>query len=79
MDIAAQYAQALFESEKPTLAGLRATLKHRGQERLMPRIFAEYKKLLLKEERLKKYAAVTPEGERARILLELYHTLIATR
>jgi hypothetical protein len=76
MDIAAQYAKALSEIEWPSLKNLQATLKVNGRTALLPRIFAEYQKLLLKRERSKQYAKVTPEGERTRVLLDLYRTLV---
>lgn len=71
------YAKALFELT-PTakhLASLRALLKRRGHEKLLPRIFSEYQKLVLGEKRLAAHKKVTPEKERTRILLELYRTL----
>ena len=76
MDIAAQYAKALSESERPKLENLLQSLKAHGRTALLPRIFAEYQKLLLKRERSKQYAQVTPEGERIRVLLDLYRALV---
>ena len=79
--IATDYAKALYKSGKQnakTLANLRTTLKRRGHEALLPRIFAEYQKLLLAQTRRAKAAAVTPEAERTRVLLELYRTLTHT-
>ncbi len=75
--IETDYAKALYaiEPDKTHLANLREVLKRRGHEKLLPRIFSEYKKLLLAEERKKSAAKVTPEAERTRILLELYRTL----
>jgi hypothetical protein len=77
---AEDYAKALCQLEaKPEhIAGLRDALKRRGHLKLFPRILAEYEKLQLRERRLKKQKEVTPEGERTRVLLELYRTLIAT-
>ncbi len=77
---AEDYAKALYQLEaKPEhVAGLRAALAQRGHLKLMPRILAEYEKLQLRARRLKKQKEVTPEGERTRVLLELYRTLIAT-
>jgi hypothetical protein len=77
MQLAAQYAKALFESQKPTITGLRAALKKRGHEKLLPRIYSEYAKLQLQKERRAKATEVTPEQERTRILLELYRKLTA--
>jgi hypothetical protein len=76
MDIAAQYAKALSEIEQPSLKNLEASLKASGRQTLLPRIFAEYQKLLLKRERSKQYAQITPEGERTRVLLDLYRELV---
>lgn len=76
--IETDYAKALYQT-KPTaahLAGLRKALERRGHEKLLPRIFSEYKKLLLAEERKKQAQKITPEAERTRILLELYQKLI---
>jgi hypothetical protein len=76
MDIAAQYAKALSQIEQPSLKNLRSSLESSGRIALLPRIFAEYQKILLKRQRSKQYAKVTPEGERTRILLDLYRTLV---
>lgn len=75
MELAAQYARALYEAKDKSLPNLRAALKRRGHEKLLPRIYAEYKKLLTGAERRAAAAKVTPEAERTRILLELYHKL----
>lgn len=86
MDVARSYARALYaltaslpEGAKAgeLLANLRAALARRGHGKLLPRIFAEYQKLALKEERARAAAAITPERERTRILLDLYRKLIA--
>ena len=79
MTLAAQYARALHESEAPDeakLKNLREALLRRGHEKLLPRIFTEYERLVEKKERLEEYKKVTPEKERTRILLELYKKLI---
>lgn len=82
MIISAQYAKALHAAlqEYPRkrvtyLRGLREALKRRGHEKLLPRIFSEYKKLELRTIRSEQYARVTPEQERSRTLLELYRIL----
>lgn len=78
--IATDYAKALFElggSEK-RLASLRSVLKRRGHEKLLPQIYAEYRKLALGKERLAKHKEVTPQQERTRVLLELYKKLTST-
>lgn len=82
MTLALQYAKALHMAlgEHPRkkvtyLRSLREALKRRGHEKLGPRIFSEYRKLLLKGERRDAYQTVTPERERMRVLLELYRKL----
>ena len=73
------YAKALYEASKSDLlANLRMALKRRGNEKLLPRIFSEYKKLVLAQARRKRAAEITPEAERTRVLLELYRKLIHT-
>ncbi|KKW35851.1 hypothetical protein A2852_02590 [Candidatus Adlerbacteria bacterium RIFCSPHIGHO2_01_FULL_54_23] len=71
------YAQGLFELDpgKSDLPKIRAVLKRRGHEKLLPRIFSEYQKLVLRKERSAMYKKVTPEKEQNRILLELYRKL----
>ena len=85
--IAADYAKALHElgtsdvpgtSGVPLLRNLRGVLKRRGHEKLLPRIFSEYKKLLLQKERLTMHKQTTPEQGQTRILLELYKRLVAS-
>ena len=76
MELAHQYAKALFESERPTVAKLRDALERRGHLKLLPRIFAEYQKLLLQQDRRIARSKVTPAQERTRVLLELYNNLI---
>jgi len=75
--IATDYAKALYQlqANARNLPALRALLKRRGHEKLLPRILSEYQKLALQEKRLQVHKKVTPEKERARILLELYRTL----
>ena len=78
--IETDYAKALYalNPDKSHLAKLRALLKRRGHEKLLPRIFSEYKKLALGAERSVRAAKVTPEAEQTRVLLELYRALIRT-
>ncbi len=78
--IETDYAKALYSlnPDKSDLAALRNLLKRRGHEKLLPRIFMEYKKLVLAEERRERSAQITPEAERTRVLLELYRKLIHT-
>ena len=85
MTLEQQYAQALYElvSKNPArsseyLTGLTQTLSRKGHQKLMPRIYSQYCSILERGERSKKYAAITPESERTRILVELYRTLVAT-
>ncbi len=74
------YAKALYSlnPDKSHLVKLRTLLKRRGHEKLLPKIFAEYQKLALAEKRRERAAAITPEAERTRVLLELYRKLIHT-
>ena len=79
MTLATQYARALYASKVPDaerLSGLRAALKRRGHEKLLPRIVAEYERLAVQEKRLASYKKTTPEKEQTRVLLELYQTLV---
>jgi hypothetical protein len=83
MTTASAYARALFaaQQEHPEqgakqLKNLKALLIRRGHASLLPRIYAEYKKLSLREERLESQKRVSPQAERTRVLLELYRTLI---
>ena len=78
--IETDYAKALYALTpgKSDLAKLRALLRRRGHEQLLPRIFSEYKKLALAEERRERNSTITPEAERTRVLLELYRALIRT-
>ena len=79
MNNATQYAKALYAlGDKATMPGLRAALRRRGHEKLLPRIYAEYQKLVLQEKRLEHHKRVTPKKERTRILLELYKKLVAS-
>ena len=76
MNNATQYAKALYAlGDKATMPALRAALRRRGHEKLLPRMYAEYQKLLLQEKRLEHHKRVTPKKERTRILLELYKKL----
>lgn len=76
--IAADYAKALYElgGSAARLHKLKAVLKSRGHEALLPKIFAEYQKLELRAQRRARAAEVTPERERTRVLLELYKKLV---
>ncbi len=75
--LATDYAKALYTlgGNAKNLRGLRTVLARRGHEKLLPQIFAEYKKLVLGAERLAQHKEVTPEKEQTRILLELYKKL----
>jgi hypothetical protein len=75
--IESDYAKALYATNPgmKELSNLRAALKRRGHEKLLPRIYSEYKKLLLADQRRARAAEVTPEAERTRVLLELYRAL----
>ncbi len=86
MNTAAYYATALYElaakdpSKSATyLKNLRASLASRGHEKLLPRIWSEYQKLVLKQRRVEKHREITPEMERTDKLLQLYRKLIATK
>ncbi len=85
MTTSATYAQALYEltenaPRKGTkyLKNLRGVLTRRGHEKLFPKIFSDYQKLMLKEKRAKAHIKTTPTLERTRLLLELYRRLITT-
>ncbi|MEI6864287.1 MAG: hypothetical protein WCK46_02910 [Candidatus Adlerbacteria bacterium] len=82
MNTALYYARALFAliEKKPKdgatyLHNLDATLKKRGHQKLLPKIFNEYRKLVDHKERVESQKAETPEQTRTRHLLELYRTL----
>ncbi len=76
---AAEYAQAIYDAgEKVSVKHVREALARRGHIKLMPQIYREYEKLLLRRDRLEKHQKITPTQERTRILLELYKKLIAT-
>ncbi len=86
MTIETQYAQALYElvtkdpiKSEMYLGNLQKTLKAKGHQKLLPRIFAEFKTILDQKERSKKYSLVTPEQERTRNLLELYRKLVTSQ
>ncbi len=74
---ALQQAQASHKTPAELLQNLRATLARRGHAGLFVRIFFEYQKLVLKEERSNAAHAPTKEQERTRVLLQLYRTLTA--
>ncbi len=77
--IAADYAKALYQlGERVDIKDLRAALKRRGHERLLPHIYAEYQKLLLAEKRLTLHKHITPGSEQTRVLIEMYKKLIAS-
>ena len=85
MNTAAYYARALFalieESPKKAatyLHNLDSVLKSRGHQKLLPKIFSEYQKLQLAQERITHHKETTPEQERTRTLLELYRKLTKT-
>ncbi len=73
------YAKALYSltSKSDLLEKMRVALKRRGHEKLLPRIYAEYKKLELAKNRAQMHALITPEKERTRVLLELYRKLVS--
>ena len=82
MTIASSYARALHAlvTENPKkgreyLKNLMAILSRRGHQKLMRPVFAEYQKIELHGERLASQSSITPQKERARVLLELYRTL----
>ena len=82
MNLSQSYARALYDvSSKEDiqipemLKNLRQALMRRGHEKLLPRIFSEFEKLSLRDERLREYKTITPEAERTRVLLELYRKL----
>jgi F0F1-type ATP synthase delta subunit len=85
MNLATSYAKALFEvtskdevKASEVLKNLREALRRRGHEKLLPRIYSEFEKLQIKENRLTEHKKVTPEAARTRMLLELYQKLIST-
>ncbi len=85
MTLADSYAKALRalvienpSKQKEYIKGLEEALKRRGHEKLLPRILKSYELLELQGQRRTAYAEVTPEKERNRILLELYHKLVSS-
>ncbi|MEK7068550.1 MAG: hypothetical protein AAB964_01910 [Patescibacteria group bacterium] len=77
---AADYAQALYDvGERASIARVREALERRGHIKLLPRIYAEYQKLILRDRRAKLRERSDPAHERTRILLELYKKLLASR
>jgi hypothetical protein len=84
MTLEEMYARALFgidTEKKPSeiLRALKAALSKRGHASLLPRIFREYERLNLKQTRAQKYATLTKESERTRVLIELYKKLVNSR
>jgi len=75
MELASQYARALFDSKSKDLKNLRAVLMRRGHDKLLPRIYTEYQKLEIQKNRREAAQKVTPAQERTRILLDLYKKL----
>lgn len=85
MNIAANYARALYDliEDNPKTAAtymhnLDGVLKQRGHQRLLPKIFNEYQRLQLAQERSEQQQVVTEDQERTRVLLELYRKLTQT-
>ena len=85
MTLEQQYAHALHalvvrspEKSAQVLDGLKKTLEQKGHSKLLPQIYAQYQRILERAARSEKYAVVTEEGERTRVLLELYRTLART-
>lgn len=81
MTLARMYAEALYKTgrgkvEKEHGKHLVIALKRRGHLALLPRIAAEYEKLLERESRSDRYKKVTQESEQTRVLLELYQKLV---
>lgn len=82
MTLARMYAEALHKAQKGKATkehskNLVAALKRRGHLALLPRIAAEYEKLLERDERSTTYRNVTAESEQTRVLLELYQKLVS--
>lgn len=76
---AKEYAQAIYEmGDRADIKKIRAALERRRHERMMPRIFAEYQKLLLANKKLATHKKITPHKERTRTLLELYQKLVTS-
>ena len=80
-----QYARALraLTGESPARAkeymrNLEGLLRARKEEKLLPHILTETKKLAEGEMRQARYRAVTPEDLRTRGLVELYRALITS-
>ncbi len=84
MDIAKQYARGIYEAQagranasKAFFERVQDALTERGHAKLLPRVASEYEKLLLRERRREADERVTPEGERVRVLVQLYRKLIS--
>ena len=78
-----QYATALYdllvqhpERGQEYLENLKKSLRAKGYQKLLSKIFMEYAYLLEHQERARRYGQVSPESERTRVLLELYRTLV---
>lgn len=83
MTLADSYAKALHALVTKTpgkqseyLKGLTEALKRRGHEKLLPRILKAYELQEVRRGRAENHATVTPDKERNRVLLELYHKLV---
>ena len=77
-----QYARALYaltlgqpDKAKDYLHNLEKVLERRGHQKLLPRIFSQYRSLAERATRTRRYKEVTPQGERTRVLLEVYRKL----
>ena len=81
----AQYAQALFELVEAHpdkgheyLKNLELSLKARGHQKLLPKIFSQYRGLHEHKKRSKGYRQAAEQDTQTRMLVELYRTLIAS-
>jgi hypothetical protein len=86
MTIASSYARALHDlvtsepgKSRVYIKNLHDSLTKRGYVQLLPQIVSEYQKLEVAAARSVRYAAVTPEKERVRVLLGLYKRLVETK
>ena len=80
MTIAGQYAKALYETKAPgakALKNLGVALRRRGHHKLLPRVYAEYQKLLLRESRRTRAQSPNQRQRQTKILVELYRRLIS--
>ena len=85
MHTALLYARALYDlvEKNPKqgsayLKNLHEALKHRGYQKLLPKILSEYQKLELRAARAKRFSRTTPKMEQTRLLLELYRKLLVS-